>query len=123
MELTKCGTSFIIMSQCIFHPVTFKCFIQDLSTLQKVRTRKAGEEPKLVIQLGQGDVVSSVFICGDNNSLSHVYSFTWTVGAAVVYILINLNYPGDYSQLLGLTKLTCLGTEFPTIYNLLLSVH
>lgn len=73
--------------------------------------RLVGAEPKLVVNDGR---LECVFICGDGRTICHMSNLTDAVLALIaLYFTINLEYPNEYSQLLGLIQLMCMGLEFP----------
>jgi hypothetical protein len=89
-------------------------FQENRSSLDKSCTTKSGEEPRFVIQLGEDNDVSTVFICGDGMKICQAITMADGVLYLIaVYFLVNLNYPSDYAQLLGFIQLMCLNIDFP----------
>jgi len=97
-----------IKSVCCF----FYC--QDARTnLEQATKTRVGAEPKLVVQVSDA-CVECVFICGDGLTICQMSNLTDAVLALIaLYFTINLEYPKEYSQLLGLIQLMCMGLEFP----------
>jgi len=85
------------------------------SELEKALQTKAGKEPHVVTCLTDSDAVCNNFIVGDGVTVMD----TRSISAAVLYLLavywmLNLNFPAEYAQLLGLVQLQCLDVDFPS---------
>ena len=87
---------------------------ENRNDLEKAMQTKAGKEPHIVTCLTDSDAVSNNFIVGDGVTVMD----TRSVSAAIlhllaVYWMLNLNFPPEYAQLLGLVQLQCLDVDFP----------
>jgi len=77
---------------------------------------KAGAEPKLVTLVDSEDEPVSIFIVADGIQLCEVPSAN--VASALLallatYFMLNLDFPDQYAQLLGLLQHHCLAVHFP----------
>jgi len=82
---------------------------------QKMKT-KSGAEPKLVLLLDADDDPVSIFVVGDAMTLCEVPNAD--IGSALLallasYFMLNLDYPDQYAQLVGLIQHHCLLVHFP----------
>jgi hypothetical protein len=90
------------------------CMQEDRSSLDKICCTKSGEEPRLVVQLGEDNDVITVFVCGDGLKICQATKMAeGLLYIIAVHFLVNLNYPTDYAQLLGFIQLLCLNIDFP----------
>ena len=74
---------------------------------------KEGQEPILVIQMGENESIAA-FIVADGVTVCkldpHIPAAVLTLLAA--YFLVDLTYPLEYAQVLGLIQHICLAVEF-----------
>jgi len=65
--------------------------------------------------LDEKDVISSLILHGDGITVCNTTSLSEALLLLIaLYWTINLNYPDEYAQLLGLVQLLCLNIDFPT---------
>ena len=76
---------------------------------------KSGEELRLVIQLSEsGDPIAS-FVVADSITVCRMGPNipVAIVSLIAIYYLVDLHYPIDFAQTLGLLQHSCLGLNFP----------
>lgn len=87
---------------------------EDRSSLPQASATKPGQEPLLIILLGPDNNINSLTVCSDGVKICQATALADGVLTLIaVYFLVNLNYPNDYSQLLGFIQLLCLQIDFP----------
>jgi len=77
---------------------------------------KVGAEPKLVTLVDADDKPVNIFIVADSLTLCEVPDAD--IGSALLallasYHMLNLDYPANYAQVLGLLQHHCLLLQFP----------
>jgi len=69
-------------------------------------------EPQLVVQLDENAAVHTVFVVGDTITLCQMRCLEQGILVLfAVYFLLNINYPVQFSQFLGLLQVFCLGLD------------
>jgi len=69
-------------------------------------------EPQLVVQLDENAAVHTVFVVGDTITLCQMSSLEQGILALfAVYFLLNINYPAQFSQFMGILQVFCLGLD------------
>ena len=92
--------------------IAITCFMlvwdvkEDRSSLPQASATKPGQEPLLIILLGPDNNINSLTVCSDGVKICQATALADGVLTLIaVYFLVNLNYPDDYSQLLGFIQL------------------
>ena len=74
---------------------------------------KRGQEPFVVYQLDEFDNTDAVHICGNTILICETPNLmTGFLLLLAVYIMMNLDYPPQYLQILGMLQDLCLGVDF-----------
>jgi len=70
---------------------------------------RSGMEPRLVLQLNEDDAIETVFAVGDAITLCQTSSIEEAILVLfATYFLLNLNYPVQFAQFLGILQVFCL---------------
>ena len=81
--------------------------------MERLKTKK-GKEPHIVTCLTDSDGVANNYIVGDSITVCEISSVSKTVLILLaLYFLLDLNFPPEYSQILGLIQMLCLDIDFP----------
>jgi hypothetical protein len=85
---------------------------------------KAGQEPLIVVLLNDDSMPNKLFIVGDSLQIAEAADFVLALLLLfAVYYLMDLNYPQQFAQILGLIQQTCLKIKFPMSYRSAQFIH
>ncbi len=95
--------------------MSINVFMQDnRDSLEKSLSTKCGQEPFILLLLNEDKTVNTLFLIGDGVKVCKNDSLEYAILLlCATYYLVNLNYPKEFCQILGLIQMKCLQLEFP----------